>query len=218
MGAWQIPVSGTAPPGGGGSLSSLLPNAPAQNPDKPGTSSQSNTEFLANALETTGSKTIGAGVSLLGQPLDYWQKLLQKPTKASLTEQEGPAISSVVGRYSTGKKALASAPRGGGTSATAAELPFQEAGSITGLLQDQLSKTLNVLQPEAASAISSIASTLSGLGLEELGISSQDLQALMQYNLTHRAQNMGALESLGSGIGSIIGGLISPGGLLNKGK
>ena len=28
----------------------------------------------------------------------------------------------------------------------------------------------------------------------------------MQYNLTHRAQNMGALESLGSGIGSIIGG------------
>lgn len=204
MGAWQIPTTGY-PPSGGGPLSGLLPPAPAQNPDTPGTSSESNTEFQANSLNTTGALTIGSGTSLLGQPLDYWQKLLQPPTKTSLTEQEGPAISSVVGQYSTGKKALASAPRGGGTSATAAELPFQEGGAITGLLQNQLSNTLNTLQPEAANAISSIASTLSNLGLGELGLSAQDLSSLLNYATQRREQNI----QTGLGIGQLLGGLIT---------
>jgi hypothetical protein len=131
----------------------------------------------------------------LGTPLNYWQNLLQAPTKTSLTEQEGPAISSVVGQYSTGKKALANAPRGGGTTATAAELPFQEGGAITNLLQQQLQEYLNVLQPEAAQAITGIGQNLANLGLSEQQLGSQDLSALLSYNLGKRGQNVGILEA-----------------------
>jgi hypothetical protein len=157
-------------------------------------------------------------VSLLGQPLDYWQKQLVPPTKQRLTEEAAPAIASVVGQYSTGKKALAQQPRGGGTSAVSAELPFQEAGTITGLIEQRLSQYTDVLQPQAANAITSIAETLSALGLSELGLSSQDLIAQMTADLTKRGQNMQALGSLGQGIGTIISSLISKGGILNPGK
>ena len=216
MGGWQSPTSNLV---GGNNvnpdapLSTLLPGPGAQNPNTPGTSSSSNLQFESNALGTTGTSTTGAGVNLQSQPLNYWQQLLKAPTLTSLTQQQGPAISSVIGQYSTGKKALANAPRGGGTTETAAELPFQESGAITGLLENQLQTDLTQLQPEAAQAISGIGQALSSLGLSELGISSQDLQALVSANLTQEQITAGGFSAVGKGIGSIISSLITAGNL-----
>ena len=196
MGGWQNPtaglVSGASP---SAPLSTLLPAAPTQNPDTPKTSSSSNLQFQANSLNTAGVNDIGSGISLLGEPLDYWSNLLKSPTKTSLMEQEGPASSSVVGQYSTGKNALANAPRGGGTNATAAELPFQESGALTGLLQQQLQQYLNVLQPQAANAITGIGQLLSSLGLSEEQVSSGDLSTLVGNTTAQRGQTIGLLES-----------------------
>lgn len=211
MGGWTNPASGLVPGSKSDApLSTLLPEAPGVQPNIWGnTKATPQLNFQAQSLNKAGAETIGAGTSLLGKPLDYWQKLLQPPTRTSLAEQQGPAIASVVGQYSTGKKALAQQPRGGGTSATAAELPFQEAGAITGLLEQQLAQTLNVLQPEAAKAISGIAETLSSLGFAELGLGSQDVTTLLSAEITKRGQNMQALGGLGKGLGEIISTLIT---------
>lgn len=168
-------------------------------------------QFMSDTLGIQGENTIDQGTSLLGKPLDYWQKLLEPPTRTSLLEQQAPVVSSVVGQYSTGRKSLAQAPRGGGTNAVAANLPFEESGAITDLLEKQLSQNLNVLQPEAANAITGIAGVLSSLGLSELGISSQDLQALIGAKLVQSGQNTAAAGQAGQGIGAIIASLIAKG-------
>ena len=212
MGGWQNPGSSLVPSGTNSNapLSTLLPQTQGYGigTGATGNGPETNLGKSASTLAAGGGNAITTGTSLLANPLDYWQKLLQPPTKQSLTEQQGPAISSVIGQYSTGKKALANAPRGGGTTATAAELPFQESGAITGLLEQQLNTDVNQLQPEAAAAITGIAQSLSQLGLSELGISSQDLQALMANATQQRAQDAAGLGGLGAGIGKIISGLI----------
>lgn len=166
-------------------------------------------QFMSDTLNIAGQKDIASGTSLLNQPLDYWKKILEPPTRTGLLEQEAPVVSSVVGQYSTGRKALAQAPRGGGTNAVSANLPFEESGAITGLLQNRLSDVLNTLQPEAANAITGISGILSSLGLSELGISSQDLQALIGAKIAQAGQNTAAAGQAGQGIGAIIASLIT---------
>jgi hypothetical protein len=217
MGGW----SNSALTAGEAPLSSLLPKATTGYGTTNNASSfgstlapgQSNTSRLMSEAATLGgqgSDTVASGTSLLASPLDYWQKLLKPPTRTSLAEQQGPAIASVVGQYSTGKKALANQPRGGGTSATAAELPFQESGAITGLLEQQLQQYTNVLGPEAATAIGGISQMLSSLGLGELDLSSKDLSSLVQADLTKSAQKGNMLASLGKGIGTIAAVALAP--------
>ena len=211
MGGWTNPLTrlstgSTAP------LSSLLPEAP---PDyaktiQPGVSSSSKQQYLADILGKTGTETLESGTALLGTPLDYWQNVLKTPTRQGLLEETGPVASSIVSQYSTGKKALGQLPRGGGTSAALANLPFQEAGDITALLERQLGKKINELQPEAARAITQIGQTLSGMGLEELGLSSQDLTQLIAAQITKRGQTMELYGDLGKAVGGIISTLLLP--------
>jgi hypothetical protein len=212
MGGWTNPLS-TLPTGAGSSapLSGLLPSAPTKysNTTTPGTDSSSKLQYAADILGTQGTKTLGSGTSLLATPLNYWQNVLKTPTRTSLLEQQAPAVSSVVGQYSTGRKALAQQPRGGGTAAISANLPFQESGAITGLLENQLSQDINVLQPEAASAITDIGKTLDQLGLSEMGLNSQDLTALVSAGLSKSSQTAGILGGLGKGIGDIISAYIT---------
>lgn len=168
-------------------------------------------QYNSDILGIQGQKDIGTGTSLLGKPTDYWNKVLEPPTRTGLLEQEAPVVSSVVGQYSTGRKALAQAPRGGGTNSISANLPFEESGAITGLLQNRLSDVLNTLQPEAANALTGIAGILSSLGLSEMGLSQQDLQALIGAKIAQSGQNTAAAGEAGKGIGAIIAALIQQG-------
>lgn len=206
MGGWTNPLS-TAP------LSTLLPSAPTpySNTTTPGTNPNSKLQYGADILGTQGTKTLGAGTKLLATPLNYWQNLLKAPTRTSLLEQQAPAVSSVIGQYSTGRKALSEQPRGGGTAAVAANLPFQESGQITGLLENQLSQDVNVLQPEAAQAVTQIGETLDQLGLSELGINTQSLMGLITAGLQKSGQTSGLLGSLGQGAGQIVSAAIMAG-------
>lgn len=168
-------------------------------------------QYLSDILNQLGIQNTNIGTAMLGKPLDYWQNLLKPPTRTGLLEQEAPVVSSVIGQYSTGKKALGQQARGGGTAATAANLPFEESGQITNLLQQQLSQQLNVLQPEAAKAITGIADTLSSLGLSELGLSSQDLQTLLTGKIASSGQSAQALGQAGQGVGELISMLLMGG-------
>ena len=165
-----------------------------------GISSSSKLQYLADILGIQGTKTLGAGTEMLATPLDYWQNLLKTPTRTSLLERTAPAVSSVVGQYSTGKKALTQLPRGGGTSAVAAELPFQQAGEVTGLLSNELKQQLDVLQPMAAEQISAIGKFIDTLGLSELGLTSESLATLIRGDLTKRGQDLSAVSAI---IGSL---------------
>jgi hypothetical protein len=214
VGGWQTPIT-TLPPttGSNAALSTLLPKPPTSyaNTTTPGVSSSSKLQYAADILGTEGTKTLGAGTSLLGKPLDYWQNLLKAPTRTSLLEQQAPAVSSVIGQYSTGRKAVSQQPRGGGTAATMANLPFQESGAITGLLENQLSQTLNVLQPEAAQAITQIGQTLDQLGLSEMGLNTQGLLGLISAEVAKGGQTAGLLGDLGKGVGQVISAAIMAG-------
>lgn len=211
MGGWTSPaglVPGTDP---NAPLSTLLPAAPTQyaNTTKPGTAATAKLGYLGDIMGTESTKNLQAGTSLLGTPLDYWQKVLKPPTRTGLLEELGPAVSSVVGQYSTGRKALSALPRGGGTAATLANLPFQEAGDITGLIERQLAQKLNVLQPEAAQAITGISALLSSLGLEQAGLSSKDLEATISAAMERGKQNAAALGTLGKGLGTIAAAMLT---------
>lgn len=191
-------------------LSTLLPSAPTQyaNTTKPGTAAPAKLGYLADIMGTESTKNLQAGTSLLEKPLDYWEKILKPPTRGELLEQTAPAVSSVIGQYATGRKALGQLPRGGGATAGLANLPFQEAGDITKLLEDQLAQRLNVLQPEAAQAITGISTLLSSLGLEEAGLSAQTLQATISAAMERGKQNAAALGGLGKAIGTIAGAML----------
>jgi hypothetical protein len=165
-------------------------------------------QYQSGILGRLGIQNTDIGTSMLGVPLDYWQNLLKTPTRQGLLEETAPAVSSVVGQYSTGKKSLTQLPRGGGTSATLANLPFQESGAITGLLEQQLEKKLNVIQPMAAEAITGIANSLSSMGLSELGLSSQSLATLIGKELAKSGQSAQALGEAGKGVGEIIAALL----------
>jgi len=211
MGGWNPTAglgTGTDP---NAPLSSLLPKAPASYKPTvtPGVDSSSKLQYQADIMGLAAPEAIGAGTSLLGTSLDYWQKLLQPPTRQSLLERQGPAVSSVVGQYSTGKQALERLPRGGGTSATLANLPFQEAGDITGLIEGELSRYQNVLQPAAAQAVTGISELLSNLGLAEMGLSSKDLSSLIAGQLQKDEQNSKKLAGLGKGLGILAAGMIT---------
>lgn len=213
MGGWQNPTSGLTGATGidpNAPLSTLLPS-PAQSYSGtvvPGVSSKSKQQYLADILNTSGTNTIGAGTSLLGKPLDYYANLLKPPTRESLTEQQGPAISSVIGQYETGKKAVSQQPRGGGTAATLANLPFEESGAITGLLENALTNYLNVLQPQGAAGITNIAGLLANLGTTETGQGANTLQNLEANAVARSAQNKALISQIiagGLGAGGQIG-------------
>ena len=199
MGGWTSP---NAP------LSTLLPGTTSyQGTLQPGVSSGSKQQYLTDVLGTAGTNALQSGSKVLGPSLDYWQNLLKQPTRQSILERVGPAVSSVVSQYDVGKRQVSQQPRGGGTSATLANLPFQESGAITGLLETELRQVQDVLGPEAATQIGDIGKFIDTLGLSELGLSSESLSSLIQAQLTRRGQNLGI-------IGDVISSLGFAGGML----
>lgn len=138
----------------------------------------------------------------LGTAQDYLQSLLGGGQSAM--EAAAPEINTILSQYDTAKRSLSQfAPRGGGTNATLAELPFKESGAIT-----------NLLAGERGGAARSLAS----LGLGEAGTASSLLprpsgagSSLLQYGLGEQRQQGQMFGQAGSAVGSLLGTLL-PGG------
>jgi hypothetical protein len=165
-------------------------------------------QALTDILGTSGTQALTSGTNILGPALNYWQNLLQEaehPTRQALLEQEGPVVSSIISQYNTGKAAVAQQPRGGGKAAIMANLPFQESGAITGVLETQLQQIQNVLGPEAAQQIGAIGQFIDSLGLDELGLSSGNLATLISAGLARRGQNTELLNTYLQGMGQAAG-------------
>ena len=193
---------------------------------QPGVSSSSKQQYLTDILGTSGTQALTSGgnimqsgINLLGKPLDYWQNLLKTPTRQSILERTGPAVSSVVSQYDVGKRQVSQQPRGGGTSATLANLPFQESGAVTGLLENELKQVQDVLQPEAAKGITGIAEDVTGfgqylqtLGLSEASLAESGLSDLVWQSFQRQRQNFAIWQDIGKAIGGLIAPLLLGGG------
>jgi hypothetical protein len=160
-----------------------------------------------------GNKILNTGVDTLGAPLSYYQGLLGNRQEA-LTAA-APEISTIQGQYNTAAKAVSEfSPRGGGRVAQGSELPFTKQAAI----QDVINKQ----RPAAAQGITQIATLLGQLGISQeqiasvfsqLGISSQSLSqegSIARGNLLlGQSSNANSTSSdLGSGIGTILAGLM----------
>ena len=136
------------------------------------------------------------GTSNVGSATDYWGKILSG-NRAAMMEGLAPEVKSIQGQYANVAKANTMlAPRGGGRAAVAAEAPYSMASAIQQLLQS--------VRPQAADAMSQI-------GLQQLGLSQQQLAAILQgaftmrgQDLVERGQNMGLGSSLGEAISKLI--------------
>jgi hypothetical protein len=143
----------------------------------------------AQELNTGGTSNVGAAT-------DYWGKILSG-NRAAMMEGLAPEVKSIQGQYANVAKANSMlAPRGGGRATVAAEAPYSMASAIQSLLQS--------VRPQAANAMSQI-------GLQQLGLSQQELSTILQaalgmrgQDLTERGQNMGLGSSLGTGIAKLV--------------
>lgn len=125
--------------------------------------------------------------------------------KQSAMEAAAPEVNTILSQYDTAKRQLGQmAPRGGGTNATLAELPFRESGDITKLLAGERSNA---------------AEGLARLGLGEGGLASSLLprdtgagSSLLNYALGHSAQQGQTLGEAGTALGTLLGTLFGGGG------
>jgi hypothetical protein len=147
-------------------------------------------------LSNLGNLLLGTGVGTLQQPFDFYSKLLSgDPT--TMTQALAPTASTISQLYQPLiTNAQQNLPRGGFSAATAAELPFAEAG--------QIGNAALALQPQAASALEQLGLDVSKLGLGEQAAGQQGIQDIIQAALG----KMGVTTSITANLGNILGALI----------
>lgn len=155
-----------------------------------------------------GQANIGAGVSAMEQPFNYWSAILSGDPQA-LAKAIGPTVGAVDRQFEGARRSASELmPRGGFRSATLANLPFQEAGKISDSILSQ--------QKDAATNVAQIGQFLSTLGLSQEQMSMSLLSMLTSGQLTVRGQdiqesaaNKAMIGDIAKGIGAITGGFIA---------
>lgn len=172
---------------------------------------------LSNLSDLLGVETQGAQQGLksaqpallasrgaLGTAQNFLQSLVGGG-RTSAMQAAAPEVNTILSQYDTAKKSLSQfAPRGGGTNAQLANLPFQESGAVTNLLAGERS--------QAAQALGSL-----GLGEGQLGSSllPRDTGAgstLLNYALQNKAQEGAMFGDVGTSLGTLFGTLFGGGG------
>lgn len=170
------------------------------------------------AMFDKGMPLIDQGSGALGQSNKYFSDILGGKADQALS---GP-ISDLKRGYAGAQQSMAQfAPRGGGMVSSMMDRSNQLNSSVARLKSDSLTGAAQGLMAGGSSLLSG-GSALAGNGAQTfgsglstlLGMRGQDIQKLISDAQIH-AQNMGGL---GQGIGSILGMLLQPGGLLNTGK
>lgn len=132
----------------------------------------------------------------LGAANRYYAPLLSGNRQAMM-EAIAPEANTIISQYDTAKRAASEfAPRGGGRTATLAELPFAESGAITNLL--------NTVRPNAAGATADIGKTYGALASSLLTRNTGAASSLLNYSLQSRGQSFNQAEQIGGSIGTLL--------------
>ena len=163
-----------------------------------------NQELSAGGFGLTQAGKLGRmGTGALGQTQNYLNSLLGGGQPAM--EAAAPEVNTILSQYDTAKKSLSEfAPRGGGTNARMADLPFQESGAITNLLageRGQAAQSLASLGLGEGSLASSLLPRDSGAG-----------SSLLNYALGNKAQQGAMWGGVGTSIGTLLGQIFKSGG------
>lgn len=203
----------------------MFPNLPGIAPEPvEGNSLDKITRSLTNFLSTsgpqlqqTGSDILGAGgktvesaVSGMGGPLAYWNSLLTGNPLSLTGALAGPA--GAMAKANAADLRARESGVLGSRAATESERPFNLAGQIGNLaLGTQADAAKNIVSTLASIAGIGTAQQQIGLGEQELSV--QELGTALQSLLTRRGQNVqqdnAAMGAIGSGLGSLIGGLLN---------
>lgn len=208
---------------GGGSKSSSQSGSNAIN----GMNSQLMSQLLAGVTQQqgmakgafdTGNSLIGAGQGTMGKSIQYHSDILGGKADKALA---GP-ISDLTRGFSSSMQNTANfGPRGGMAAGQMAQRGPQLSGQIARLKSDSLNSSANALLGAGGTQLGA-GSNILGQGMQSyqnslstlLGARGQDIsQLLAKMNID--AQNS---QGLGQGIGSLLGVLLGPGGILNKGS
>lgn len=135
------------------------------------------TQFLRslfNASGTAGTGAVNQGIGGAGTAMDYWSKILSG-NPAAIMQAMSPEVQAAQAQYrGAQQQANMFAPRGGGRSAMMAQLPMQQAGTIS-----------NILAQARPGAAANLAQTGLGMG----GLGANLLSMTMQGQLARRGQN-----------------------------
>ena len=156
---------------------------------------------LAQSLSAQGQESIA--------PAQQYFKGLLSSNPSELMAATAPERGRVIDQYDAARQATAEfGPRGGGTNSALAASRTQQAA--------QLGDILSTGKREAATASSSLGTTLAGLGMTAKQLQSADLNTILQSILTRegfdiekRGQNAAAIGAIGEGVGSILGGYLA---------
>lgn len=165
---------------------------------------QSTLNSISSYAVPTGETNVNAGTSALNQSLGYYESLAEGGQAA--TQAEGPQISSLASQYRQAANQISQfAPRGGGTSSTLEQAPYNLAGQITSLLQTG--------QQTGASAVANIGQSLLSSGINLLGTGSGAASSSGSLALSSAQLTDQVLGSLGSSLGTLLGAEVLGGNL-----
>ena len=203
-----MPIAAAVPAivGAVGSVGSALLSRPSK-------TTQGALGGLSDLLQTEvagGQKGLQASGPMLRQSTNatgsvgnYLQSLLSGGRTEAM-QAAAPEVNTILSQYDTAKKSLSQfAPRGGGTNAQLANLPFQESGAITNLLageRSQAAQNLTSLGLGEGSVASSLLPRDSGAG-----------SSLLNYGLQNQAQQGAMFGQVGTSLGTLLGSIFSGG-------
>ena len=162
----------------------------------------------ADEQDAQGDALAAQGQSALAPSMSYFKDILGADPSASMAATSG-ARGRVIDQYDTARQAAARfGPRGGGQQATISQSYFQQA--------NQLSDISSAAKNDAAAQLGQLGSTMTGLGLSADQLASADLSTVIQavlgqkgLDLQKRGQTMQMWGDIGSGVGSIVGSVLT---------
>ncbi|MBZ5513894.1 MAG: hypothetical protein LAN62_03435 [Acidobacteriia bacterium] len=155
------------------------------------------TETEAQKFGTEAAKgLLPQAEGALGKAGQYYSGLLGGDRQKML-EAVGPEVNTILSQYDTAKRAASEfTPRGGGRTAELAELPFKYSGEITSLLQG--------VRPKAAAGMERLGAEYGSLASSLLARDTGAGNALLNYALGLRGQNIDVGTQIGGSLGALI--------------
>ena len=178
-----------------GAFANPLGNAPGLTPEPiQGNSLTQYLRSLTNYGGNTGSSLLSSGTGMTGQAADYWSGILSgNPTALASAMQ--PEITAASQQYNAARQqANTFAPSGGGRSSLMAQLPFQQAGTVSNIIAQA--------RPQAAQQLANLGLGTAGLGGNLLGLTLNSILGERGQDMQQQNANMGFLTS---GLSSLVG-------------
>jgi hypothetical protein len=166
----------------------------------------SQAQNIGTQAATMGLNTMGAGGAAIGLPINYWAAILSGNPQAAM-QAASPAVSSVLKQYDTARQSAAElAPRGGGQITTMTQAPYQEAGTVGGILSQA--------QQQAAAGMTTNAQLLGQLGTYETQLGTDAIRDTLSTILSEEEigikRNAGIFDqavTMGEGLAGMFAGL-----------